>query len=187
MSCEYLHNCQHHTVDDSVMSMATAAVIHFCRKVSSAMHHKNPECNADELMMRQVLSFLDIVTASSLLRLVRAHTTTQAPVKGRKQENTGADDIEVDGDDHTAPSTSSAATIASLATQECAIIISNLADLFQQFGARDQPDIVRTTIETLTQVTRLCTGKPHSRCCMHLVLDSLLCKALAQKTLISCW
>lgn len=105
------------------------------------------------------------MTASSLLRLVRAHTTPQAPVKGKKQENTRADDMEVDDGDSTAPNTSSAATDTNLHNQECATIISNLADLFQQFGIRDQPDIVRTTIETLAQVTRLCpAGRPHSRC-----------------------
>ena len=114
-----------------------------------------------------MLSFLDTVTASSLLKLVQAQTTTQAPVKGKKKENTKADDMEVDGDDDTAPSTSSAASIANSATSECATIINNLADLFQHHGIRDQPDTVRTTIETLAQVTRLCTaGRLQSCCCM---------------------
>lgn len=72
--------------------------------------------------------------------------------------------MEVDGDNDAAPSTSSA-TSANLHNQECATIISNLADLFQQFGIRDQPDIVRTTIETLAQVTRMCpAGRTYSRC-----------------------
>ena len=109
-----------------------------------------------------MLSFLDTVTASSLLKLVRAQTTTQAPVKGKKKGITKADDMEVDGDDDTAPSTSLAATCANLATQESTTVINNMADLFQHFGIRDQPDIVRTTIETRAQVTRLCaSGRLH--------------------------
>lgn len=114
-----------------------------------------------------MLSFLDTVTASSLLKLVRAQTTTQAPVKGKKKENPKADDMEMDGDDDTAPSTSSAA-----ATSECATIISNLADLFQHHGIRDQPDIARITIETLAQVTRLCTaGRLQNGSCTQLMLS----------------
>ena len=46
----------------------------------------------------------------------------------------------------------------STALPECAVIISNLADLLQHFGIRDQPDIVRTTIETLAKIARLCTA-----------------------------
>ena len=112
-----------------------------------------------------MLSFLDTVTASSLLKLVQTQTATQAPVRGKKKENTTADDMEVDVDDDTAPSTGSAAASASPPLSECAIVINNLADLFQHHGIRDQPDIVRTTIETLAQVTRLCTaGGQQSRC-----------------------
>ena len=120
-----------------------------------------------------MLSFLDTVTASSLLKLVRARTTVQAPLKGKAKENTRADDMEVDEIDDNAQSTSAAATSATLATQECATVINNLADLFQQFGTRDQPDIARTTIETLAQVTRLCpAGTWHIWCCMRLVLNT---------------
>ena len=105
-----------------------------------------------------MLSFLDTVTASSLLKLVRSRTTFQAPLRGKKEENTRADDMEVDDIDDNAQSTSTVAPSATLATQECATVINNLADLFQQFGTRDQPDIARTTIETLAHVTRLCTA-----------------------------
>lgn len=108
-----------------------------------------------------MLSFLDTVTASSLLKLVRAQTTTQAPVTGKKKENTKADKMEVDSDDKTHPSISLAATCANLTTEECAIVINNMAHLFQHFGIRDQPDIVRTAIETLSQVTRLCVSGKH--------------------------
>lgn len=114
---------------------------------------------------------MDTVTASSLLKLVRAQTTLQAPVKGKKKENLKADDMEVDGDDNTAPSTGSAATTANLAISKCATIVSNLADLFQHHGLRDQPDIVRTTIETLALVTRLCmAGGLQNPSCMQLML-----------------
>lgn len=105
------------------------------------------------------------MTASSLLKLVR--TTVQAPLKGKK-DDTRAEDMEVDDN---AQSSGTVAKLTSLAQQECATVINNLADLFQQFGTRDQPDIARTTIDTLAQVTRLCTaGTLHIRCYMQLML-----------------
>lgn len=79
--------------------------------------------------------------------------------------------MEVDDIDDNAQSISTATNLTSLAHQECATVINNLADLFQQFGTRDQPDIARSTIETLAQVTRLCTaGTLHIWCYNQLML-----------------
>ena len=123
-------------------------------------------------MLLQVLSLLDNVTASSLLKLVQAQATPKAPVK-RKKETAEPEDMEVDADDNIAQSTGSTRHTGSTVLRDCATIISNLADLFQHFGIRDQPDIVRSTIETLAQVTRLCSAgvmlqslrEAHARLC----------------------
>ncbi|KAL3140652.1 hypothetical protein ABBQ32_005218 [Trebouxia sp. C0010 RCD-2024] len=120
---------------------------------------KTPSC--------PVLSFLDTVTASSLLKLVR--TTVQAPLKGKK-DDTRAEDMEVDDN---AQSSGTVAKLTSLAQQECATVINNLADLFQQFGTRDQPDIARTTIDTLAQVTRLCTADSVIQACFKALMALL--------------
>lgn len=132
--------------------------------LSGIQHSLNCSCRqgplttirGHRLLLLQVLSLLDNVTASSLLKLVQAQTAPKAPVK-RKKENAEPEDMEVDADNHVAPSKGPTHT-GSMALGDCATVISNLADLFQYFGIRDQPDIVRSTIETLAQVTRLCTA-----------------------------
>lgn len=126
------------------------------------------------------------MTANNLLKLLRAQTTFQAPLKGKKKENTRADDMEADDAEDIAQSTSSAATSAGLASQ-CATIINNLADLFQQFGTRDQPDIARTTIESLAQVTRLCmAGTSHVQRYMQLMLDSCCAEPDSERPTVIC-
>ncbi len=111
-------------------------------------------------MLLQVLSFLDVVTSSSLLKLVRGLLTPKAAPKGKKKENTEAEDMDIDEDE---PVESNAAPSSKSLSTECSNIINNLADLFQHFGLRDQPDIVRAMIETLAHVTRNCTaGVPQS-------------------------
>ena len=97
---------------------------------------------------------LDVVTASSLLKLVRGLVAPVSVAKASKKQADDAEDMDVDD---TEPAGGQAAPTSSAASAECAIIINNLADLFQHFGFRDQPDIVRSVVETLPQVTRQCT------------------------------
>ena len=110
--------------------------------------------------LQQVLSFLDLVTASSLMKLIKGVITPKTAPKGKKKESTQAEDMEVDDDE---PGETSVALCSKVTTAECAIMITNLADLFQHFGIRDQPDILRTVIETLAYITKHCTtGTPHT-------------------------
>ena len=125
-------------------------------------------------MVQQVLSLLDVVTAGSLLKLVRALIAPVSAAKSSKRQADDAEDMDVDGSE---PAGSQAAPTSSAASAECAVVINNLADLFQHFGYRDQPDIVRSVIETLPQITRQCTAgwsKP-SASCQH---SCLQCQAL---------
>ena len=105
----------------------------------------------------QVLSFLDAVTSSSLLKLVRGMVAPTAAPKAqkKKQQDTKAEYMDDDGED---PAETSAAATGSMNTNECCIVIKNLAELFQHFGIRDQPDTVRAVIETLAAVTRQCSA-----------------------------
>jgi len=102
-----------------------------------------------------VLSFLDVVTSSSLLKLVRGLTASSAAPKGKKKQKAEAEDMNIDDND---TAERSAPPAGSMTTQECCIVINNLADLLQHFGIRDQPDIVRAVIETLAHVTRHCSA-----------------------------
>ncbi len=102
-----------------------------------------------------MLSFLDVVTSSSLLKLVRGFTAPLAAPKGKKKQKAEAEDMDIDDND---AAERSAPPASSMTTQECCIVINNLADLLQHFGIRDQPDIVRAVIETLVHVTRHCSA-----------------------------
>ena len=102
-----------------------------------------------------MLSFLDVVTSSSLLKLVRGFTAPLAAPKGKKKQKAEAEDMDIDDND---AAERSAPPASSMTTTECCIVINNLADLLQHFGIRDQPDIVRAVIETLAHVTRHCSA-----------------------------
>ena len=102
-----------------------------------------------------MLSFLDVVTSSSLLKLVRGFTAPLAAPKGKKKQKAEAEDMDIDDND---TADRSAPPASSMTTQECCIVINNLADLLQHFGIRDQPDIVHAVIETLAHVTRHCSA-----------------------------
>jgi len=102
-----------------------------------------------------VLSFLDVVTSSSLLKLVRGLAAPSAAPKGKKKQKAEAEDMDIDDND---TADRSAPPASSMTTQECCIVINNLADLLQHFGIRDQPDIVRAIIETLAHVARHCSA-----------------------------
>ena len=81
--------------------------------------------------------------------------TAATKAQKKKQQHTEAEYM--DEDDENSAETSAAAT-GSMNTNECCIVINNLADLFQHFGIRDQPDTVRAVIETLAAVTRQCSS-----------------------------
>ena len=104
--------------------------------------------------MPQVLSFLD-ATSNSLLKLMRGLVTLKPASKGKQKEKVQSEDIDTDDEE---PNNSSAAPNHTTTTIECGTIVNNLADLFQHYGLRDQPDIVAASIETIAHVTRHCTA-----------------------------
>lgn len=127
-----------------------------------------------------MLSFLDVVTSSSLLKLVRGLAAPSAAPKGKKKQKAEAEDMDIDDNDAAERSTPPA---SSMTTQECCIVINNLADLLQHFGIRDQPDIVRAVIETLAHVTRHCpAGVSHFAVCAYDCLMFYACVCLAATT-----
>ena len=104
-------------------------------------------------MLQQVLSLLDVVSVSSILKLVKTLVAPRPVVKSNSKESVHVEDMDIDGNEEESVVTSSKSALS-----ECTIIINNLADLFEYFGVRDQADIIRVVIETLTQITRECTG-----------------------------
>ncbi len=127
-----------------------------------------------------MLSFLDVVTSSSLLKLVRGLTAPSAVPNEKKKQKAEAEDMDVDDSD---AAERSAPLAISMTTQECCIVINNLADLLQHFGIRDQPDIVRAIIETLAHVTRHCpAGVSHVAFCAYACLAFCACVCLDATT-----
>ena len=109
------------------------------------------------VVLPQVGTFLDAVTCSSLTKVIKGLAAPRSVSKKPAQQpaEEAGDDMDLDADSQPA---SNQANDAKQLWAQCAVTINNLAALLQRFGMRDQPDILRTIVDALVEVSRQSTS-----------------------------